>query len=514
MSFQSILFLNPVSDTDVDARGVPPFFRDLNLDQVLQAFTIGRDEYNLGPFFCHPLDDAESISYRQEVMRDLEEKPLRRHVESFAQEMREMRRHLAQADKLRNEYQKMSWFLDGVQIYCDAVKNLRDGLSGTNPASKGVRDLSRFLEAYINSEGFAALHAETRKLNEKLSEIRYRVHIQGLRVSVGKYGGEPDYSAEVEDTFQKFQEQEIGEFSVKGRARYDTPDMNSVEERILDLVVRLYPDIFSELSAYYARHAGFIDQTVRRFDREVQFYLAYLQMTEALKAAGLDFCYPQVGARSKAVSAQETFDLALAIMLVRERKKVVCNDFYLQGQERVFVVSGPNQAGKTTFARTFGQLHYLARLGYPVPGREVRLFLSDNIFTHFEREEHIETLRGKLQDELVRMHEILQQATGDSIVIVNEGFASTTLSDALFLGREILQRIIDRGCLGVYVTFIDELSRLGEATVSMVSTVVPDNPTQRTFKVVRKPADGRAYAMAIAEKYGLTRQSVKRRLAR
>ncbi|MDG7016674.1 MAG: DNA mismatch repair protein MutS, partial [Nitrososphaerota archaeon] len=80
--------------------------------------------------------------------------------------------------------------------------------------------------------------------------------------------------------------------------------------------------------------------------------------------------------------------------------------------------------------------------------------------------------------------------------------------------REILQRIIDRGCLGAYVTFIDELSRLGEATVSMVSTVVPENPSQRTFKVVRKPADGRAYAMAIAEKYGLTRQSVGRRLTR
>ncbi len=512
--FQSVLFQESVSEEDVDSRTALPFFRDLNLDQVLQTLTEGREEYNLAPFFCYPLNDVESITYRQDVMKDLEGELLRGHVESFAGEMQEMRRHLAQAGKLHNEYQKMSWFLDAVEIYCDTVRNLRDGLSGASPASRGLRGFGGYLESYAVSDGFASLLSETKELKNRLSEIEYRIHIQGLRVTVDKYGGEPDYSAEVRETFRKFQEGEVEGFTIRGQAHHDTPVMDSVEERILDLLVKRYPDFFSELSAYCARHTSYLDQTIRRFDREVQFYLAYLRQMDVLKSAGLNFCYPQVDAQTKEVRAQETFDLALALVLARESKRVVYNDFYLQGKERIFVVSGPNQGGKTTFARTFGQLHYLARLGYPVPGTEARLFLPDDIFTHFEREEHVGSLRGKLQDELIRMHEVLQRATGNSMVIINEGFASTTLSDALFLGREILQRVVDLGCLGVYVTFIDELSKLGEATVSMASTVVPENPTSRTFKIVRKPADGRAYAMAIAEKYGLTRQSIRRRLER
>jgi hypothetical protein len=507
MTFHSILGDRPAAVPAAVEQ--PAFFPDLNLDQIVAAITAGRDEYDLKPFFHAPLADVATIAYRHEVMRDLEKPRLLQSVKRFAQAMCGTRSDLAQIEKLHDRLQKQSWFLDAVERYGDAIDALLADLKAADLRSRGFSAFRDHVAAYAGSEGFRSLVAEMHRIKADLATVTYCLLIREGSVTVRRCDAEPDYGAEVQATFAKFQQGAAGEHQFKFS---DFVDMNHVEAHILSFVARLHPEIFSALDNFCARHADYVDPKIRSFDREAQFYVATLDHIEGFRRAGLHFCYPELSPVSKEILSEGGFDLALAAALVQETRPVITNDFHLEGSERIFVVSGPNQGGKTTFARTFGQLHYLACLGLPIAGTRAQLFLFDRLFTHFEKEEDIRNLRGKLQDDLVRLHDILEQATPRGIVIMNEIFTSTTLRDAVFLGREILTRLIELDVLGVCVTFLDELASLGEATVSVVSTVLPDNPAMRTFKIVRRQADGMAHALSIAEKHRLTYARLKERL--
>ena len=510
-AFPSLLFgQSKVTRVRRDVYEDRSFARELNLFQVLTGIMGDREDADrIADVFFATLRDGDTVRYRHAVFRDLDDPALLDVVTRFTDLMAQVRAHLRQLREMRDPYQQQGWHLDAARWYCEAVRSLARDLAAARPGSAGLGALRDYLAAYASSAAFTALDTDTRDCVSALGRVRYCTRIRGSRVDVIRYQGEADYSAEVLKTFERFQQGAPRDYLIGYRSR---PGMNHIAAQIVERVARLFPEEFAALEEHARGHAGFLDEGLRRADEELRFYLAYLDYARPLRLAGLSLCYPEVSATAKEVSATATFDLALASKLVAAGKPVITNDFHLAGPERILVVTGPNQGGKTTFARTFGQLHHLASIGCPVPGRVARLFLPDRIFTHFEREEDLTRMTGKLEDDLLRIGEILQAATADSVIVLNETFASTTTHDAEFLGTRLLTKVMRLDALAVYVTFVDELASLGPPVVSMMSTVVPGRPAERTFKIVRKPADGLAYALAIAEKHDLTYDRLRLRL--
>jgi DNA mismatch repair protein MutS len=507
----SLLYLDASTTATLLSAPEGEALRDLHLDQIVASVARRRTAHDLAPVFRARLTDPDEVSYRQEVFRDLEAAPLVDAIGAFGLAMQRVHRFQARAQDPDGSYAGQSWYLQAGRVYVDAVLGLGEALEAADLRSRALVRFRDHLGDYLASDGFRGLASATREVAEQLTDVHYRLHLNGPWIEVSRDEERDDLTAEVAATFARFREDSSPRVPTERRS---TPGLDHIETMILDRVAQLFVAEFEALRRYQRDHPRFIDPTVALFDEQAQFYLAFLEFVAPLRRAGLPLCFPELSAVPQRLRAREAYDLALADQLVTRGEPVVHNDLELTAPERIWVVSGANQGGKTTFARTVGQLHHLASLGCPVPAKEAELFLPDRILTHFGRGEQLEDRRGRLQDDLVRVHELLELAGPRSLVITNELFRSTTLVDATVLGRRILERLIAKQLVAVFVTFIDELSTIGPETVSLVATVDPSDPAVRTFRVLRQPADGRAYAFAIADKHQLTYEQLRARMAR
>ncbi|HVV74659.1 MAG TPA: DNA mismatch repair protein MutS [Mycobacteriales bacterium] len=489
----------------------PAFFRDLNLDQVVTALTADREEYHLAPLFFTRLTSVADVTYRQQVARDLASPAMRQAVAEFAEAMRVVRRRISFSQRLPHRYRKDAWLLEAAARYLAAVNAIDAALSVASPQSEGLRGFATHLASYRRSAEYDRLALDAAQVREQLAALRYCLHLEPGRLRVERYDGQADYAEKVSELFARFRRDPATDYRQPESRLHD---LTHLEEWAVDRVARLHPAAFDALAEFGERHSAFLDPMVTRFDREAQFYLAYWDHIERMQAAGLSFCYPEITEDFAGLHVDAFFDLALTDKLVRQDHPVVCNDVHLERSERVIVVTGPNQGGKTTFARAIGQIHHLAALGLPVPGRVARLPMCDEVFTHFERGENLSNLRGKLEDDLIRVHSILGRAGPRSLIVLNEIFNSTTLDDAVLLGRRVIEHVLRLGSVAVCVTFLDELATISDQVVSMVAEVNPADPATRTFRLSRRPADGLAYTRVLAHSHALTYDTVVARLSR
>jgi len=506
MQYYSILFEEP--ETSEKQVSFPESFKDLNLDQVVREIILGRDEYYLAEFFCSPLKTISAVNYRLEVMRDLENPDLYGALVSFSHGMQKVRNYVEFSHNLHHKAQREKWCLDAASQYCSTLTGLYKSLYTLSFTSKGLQLFTSWLAEYLNSVSFQSLLAGTRALEQEFDNLRYAIMVESGKVTVVPDTDELDYSAELTETFKDFFEMTP-----------DTPitfftdlEFCLLETKILGILEKMNEPSFHRLEAYEKKHGDFLNETILSFEREIQFYLSYLEYMATLKEKGYPFAIPSLSA-SKNIRVSGGYDIALAYKSINTGETVVPNDFYLEGDERIFVLTGPNQGGKTTFARAFGQILYLASLGCPVPCLTADLCLPDRIFTHFAREESLSLNAGRLQEDLFRIKEIMENATGYSAVIINELFSSTTSYDAFIMGRKILEYFLSLNCIVLYVTHIYELSGLNDKIVSLTASVdLSVSKAVRTFQILRKPADGFAYANSIVDKYHLTYEEIKGRM--
>jgi DNA mismatch repair ATPase MutS len=510
--YESILYLHN-SDRERAAANeqVPDIFNDLNLDQVIDRILHFRHCSSLAGCFYTALKDIDAIVYRQETMKDLEDKQILSLYKTFSDTLIETNERCV---KIRNDnhdaygYVTCGKLFHEAEQYCREIEIFSDEVNSITVHSKGLMEFAAYLETYIQTDSFKKLSSETERIRYELNQVKYCMLIRNGTVKVRKYEGQKNHSERIVSLFERFSRGSTKNYKKQFEEK---PHAEHIEEAVMELVAGLYPDAFNDLKQFCNEHDSFADKKLLRTAKELPFYFAWLTVTKPMKQDGLSFCYPKMCMDKEKIYDYGDFDIALAQKL---GNKIITNDFELNAPEKMIIITGPNQGGKTTFARAYGQIHYLASIGLSVPGTSACLHLPDMILTHFGKEEDTSGENGRLQDDLLRMHSILNKATENSLIIVNEIYSTATLQDAMTLSNYMMDAFSEKQCTAVVVTFLEELAHHGKDTIGMTSVVKEDDPAQRTYKVVRREADGLAYAEVLAGRHGLTYDQLNRRLHR
>lgn len=210
--------------------------------------------------------------------------------------------------------------------------------------------------------------------------------------------------------------------------------------------------------------------------------------------------------------------LAINIALSKEKKEVVKNDLTFDDNGRIFLLTGANNGGKSVYMCAVGLIQIMAQVGLPVPAGKLEISPVSGIFIELPGYRSINQ-DGRLVEECKKIQNMFADVDEHSLILLDELFSSTDPLESVTLSEEILRAISYIGARGIYSTHFHALSESSERINSDVKSKskidylvaeVAETTMECTYKINRRPPDGKSYAKNIASKYGISCESLVR----
>lgn len=293
--------------------------------------------------------------------------------------------------------------------------------------------------------------------------------------------------------------------------RFTTPELTEMESRILNAGGRA---IELEKRLYNTLKQSILDSAV-----ELSFVagaLSELDLTAALAdlAAAEDWCRPQVDDSRNLQIVGGRHPVVEQALRAQSSRPFIANDCDLGAESDVWLLTGPNMAGKSTFLRQNALFAILAQMGSFVPARSAHIGLVSQLFSRVGASDDLARGRSTFMVEMVETAAILNQADAHSLVILDEIGRGTATYDGLSIAWATLEHLHDvNACRALFATHYheltglsDKLSRIENATVS-----VKEHEGEVIFlHEVRRGAADRSYGVQVAKLAGLPQSVVDR----
>lgn len=187
--------------------------------------------------------------------------------------------------------------------------------------------------------------------------------------------------------------------------------------------------------------------------------------------------------------------------------RFVANDATLSPDQRLWLITGPNMGGKSTFLRQNALIAVLAQMGSYVPAQSARLGLVDRLFSRVGASDNLARGRSTFMVEMVETAAILAQATPNSLVILDEVGRGTSTYDGLAIAWAVVEAVHEvNQCRCLFATHYHELTRLAETLSALSNRHVRAREHKGDLVLLHELGNGaadRSYGIAVARLAGL-----------
>jgi DNA mismatch repair protein MutS len=243
--------------------------------------------------------------------------------------------------------------------------------------------------------------------------------------------------------------------TLKNAERFVTPELKAREDEIIRAEGRAADreyELFCEVRDAVASETERVQELAAAL-AELDALLALAEV-----AAKHDYTRPEIG------TGGITIDGGRHPVVERTQEEFVPNDTHLGEEARLAVITGPNMSGKSTYMRQVALIQALAQMGSFVPAAAATVGVVDRVFTRVGASDDIAGGRSTFMIEMTELADILEHATADSLVLLDEVGRGTSTADGFAIARAITEYLHDEaGALTLFATHHHELTKTAAA---------------------------------------------------
>ena len=489
--------------------------KDIALHEVIGSMTGDAEEQKIlrDIMVRIPTDPADMI-YRQEILKDLlANEDLCKDIRSVIDSVKVLQYYGNGAKRLHDRDNSLASLLEelrALKIYVEVVETLSDTLSSNEIKSEGLISVRDALKAIVDSEEFRSVKPDIEKIHEDLSVAKGAV----IGVTLTADMDIENVTAIEFVDYKPRSNYTIMDIAVGSKIRNPFNDYKYQDPLLTAMTPHMKKHLgrhFAEVKRLIIKHSKYDSRMLTDLYNALVFYLDAADFGRKLASKNYVTSFPVI-TPGKDMVIKGLYNIRLA---VAGQKEIVKNDFSFADNEKIYILTGPNRGGKTILEQALGHISVMASLGMFVTADSCEGMPFANILTHFPIDENLTINYGRLGEEAVRIKEMVKAAGSDTLLLFNETFSTTSAADALYLCKDLIRILKEKGSCVIFNTHIHELAGSisemngwdGDSRIISVVMEIKDNVN--TFRLKRSSPDTSSYARNIAEKYGITYEQMK-----